>query len=53
MLHVVGRRVDIAIGERWGLTPALSRIVVIGARDGLDEDLLTETLTGCLSGMVP
>ncbi len=46
VLHVVGKRVDIATGEAWsGATPS-TRIVVIGAK-GVDDDALNETFDAC------
>jgi G3E family GTPase len=47
ILQVVGKRVDIAVGEQWNRTEARTRIVVIGATDALDETALRDVFDGC------
>jgi G3E family GTPase len=52
VLQVVGRRVDISIGEEWGRRIPRTQIVVIGAAGGIDTRLLGETFAGCISAPV-
>ncbi len=47
ILQVVGKRVDIAVGDAWGDTEPRTRIVAIGARDGIDAESLREAFDGC------
>ena len=42
ILQVVGKRVDIAVGDEWNGGEPRTRIVVIGARDGVDGAALSE-----------
>ena len=47
ILQVVGKRVDIAVGHEWnGLEPR-TRIVAIGADDGIEETVLREAFDEC------
>ena len=47
ILQVVGKRVDIAVGHEWdGLEPR-TRIVAIGADDGIEEAVLREAFDEC------
>jgi G3E family GTPase len=48
ILQVVGRRVDISFQEEWGERAPRTRIVVIGAAEGLDASLLEKTLDSCI-----
>lgn len=47
ILQVVGRRVDISLGDPWGDRPRRSRIVVIGAHGTIQSQMLQETMDGC------
>ncbi len=51
ILQVVGKRVDIAIGDEWSGREPRTRIVAIGAHDGVDETELTEIFDRCLDTM--
>ena len=47
VLHVVGKRVDIAFTDPWGTRPPGTRIVVIGAEGAVDGDALRAVFDGC------
>ena len=47
ILQVVGKRVDIAVGDEWNGREPRSRIVVIGGKDGVDEAALREGFDRC------
>ncbi len=47
ILQVVGKRVDIAVGDEWNGREPRTRIVAIGARDGMDEAELRRVFDGC------
>ena len=47
VLQVVGKRVDVSIGGDWGDRRPRSRIVVIGARDTLDGEVLHQMFDRC------
>ncbi len=47
MLQVVGKRVDIAIGDEWNGQEPRTRIVAIGAHDGVDGAALRKVFDGC------
>ncbi len=47
ILQVVGKRVDIAAADTWNGRPPWTRLVVIGADDGMDEAALREVFDGC------
>jgi hypothetical protein len=47
ILQVVGKRVDIAVGQEWNYREPQTRIVVIGADDGMDEAALHEVFDEC------
>jgi G3E family GTPase len=49
VLQVVGRRVDITIGDDWGSRPPRTRIVAIGAPDAVTAEALTALFDGCLA----
>jgi len=49
ILQVVGKRVDITVGDAWTGSEPRTRIVAIGSRDGVDEALLREAFDGCLN----
>ena len=49
ILQVVGRRMDISLEEPWGQRTPSTRIVAIGAADGIDSDLLEKTFASCLA----
>ena len=51
VLQVVGRRVDITPERAWDDGAARSRIVVIAARDGLDEESLKTRFDSCQRGI--
>ncbi len=48
VLQVVGRRVDIALGEEWGERPRRTPIVAIGAAGTIDGDGLRASFARCL-----
>ena len=47
ILQVVGKRVDIAIADGWNGREPWTRIVAIGAHDGVDGALLREVFDRC------
>jgi G3E family GTPase len=47
VLHVVGRRAELELGEAWGDTPRLSELVFIGAPGSMDPIALDESLRAC------
>ena len=47
ILQVVGKRVDIAVGDEWNGTQPRTRIIAIGARDGVDGASLREVFDRC------
>ena len=47
ILQVVGKRVDIAVGDEWNGREPRSRIVAIGRRDGVDQVALSEGFERC------
>ena len=47
ILQVVGKRVDIAVGEGWNGREPQTRIVVVGAHDGVDGAALREVFDRC------
>lgn len=49
VLQVVGRRVDLSIGEPWRPGERRSRIVAIGATGATDADELRARFEGCLA----
>jgi len=50
VLQVVGRRVDISFQEEWGERAPRTQIVAIGAAGAVDEGLLEQAVTSCISG---
>ena len=48
VLQVVGKRVDLELADAWGERAKQTRIVVIGARDGFDENELRTQFEGCV-----
>lgn len=48
ILQVVGKRVDIAVGDEWNSNEPRTRIIAIGAHDGVDEASLREVFDRCL-----
>jgi len=48
ILQVVGRRVDISLGETWGGRPARTQIVAIGAPGAIDEETLRNRFEHCI-----
>jgi G3E family GTPase len=44
VLQVVGRRMDISLQDEWGGRPPRTKIVVIGAADGIDRAMLSHQL---------
>lgn len=53
VLHVVGRRVRLTLGELWGEQTPRSQVVVIGAVDSLDANHLNRRFEACLAKNVP
>jgi G3E family GTPase len=49
VLQVVGRRVDIAVQDTWGGHSPRTRIVAIGAPEGIEPGLLEDALASCVS----
>ena len=47
ILQVVGKRVDIAFGDEWNGREPRTRIIAIGAHDGLDGASLREVFDKC------
>jgi G3E family GTPase len=47
ILQVVGKRVDIAVEEEWNGGERSTRIIAIGAHDGVDGPALREVFDGC------
>ena len=47
ILQAVGKRVDIAVGQEWNYREPQTRIVVIGADDGMNEAALHEVFDEC------
>ncbi len=47
ILQVVGKRVDIAVGDEWNGRQPRTRIIAIGAHDGVDGALLREAFDKC------
>ena len=48
ILQVVGKRVDIELADEWGDRPRGTRVIAIGARGGVDEDVLREKFENCI-----
>ena len=51
ILQVVGKRVDIAVGEAWHGREPRTRIIAIGAHDGVDGAALREVFDRCRDAM--
>ena len=49
ILQVVGKRVDIAVGDKWTDSEPRTRLVAIGSRHGVDGDLLRKVFDRCRS----
>lgn len=47
ILQVVGKRVDITMGDEWGAPEPQTRIVAIGAHNGVDGAALNEIFDRC------
>ena len=47
ILQVVGKRVDISMGDEWNGRPPRTRIIAIGAHDGVDGALMHEAFDRC------
>jgi G3E family GTPase len=47
ILQVVGKRVDIAVGDEWNGRAPRTRIIAIGAHDGVDGAALYEVFDRC------
>jgi G3E family GTPase len=47
ILQVVGKRVDIAVGDEWNGREPRTRIIAIGAPDGVDGAVLCKAFDGC------
>jgi G3E family GTPase len=47
ILHVVGKRVELTVEDKWNGRKPRTRIVAIGAHDGVDGAALRETFDGC------
>ncbi len=48
LLHVVGKRVRLTLGEPWGTETPRTEFVVIGAAGGVDPDELQRRFEACL-----
>ena len=53
ILQVVGKRVDIAVGDEWNGREPRTRIVAIGAHDGVDGAALREVFDRCRDATPP
>ncbi len=53
LLHVVGKRGTLSLGEAWGERSKESHIVVIGEQGGVDGELLTQLFDGCRASRAP
>ncbi|MDX1991320.1 MAG: GTP-binding protein [bacterium] len=53
VLHVVGRRASLSMGEPWGDTVPYSQVVVIGTYGGVDQDGMQARFEGTLAAKVP
>ncbi len=51
ILQVVGKRVDIAVGDEWNGREPRTRIIAIGAHDGVDGASLREVFDRCREAM--
>jgi G3E family GTPase len=49
ILQVVGRRVDLSIAEPWGAREPRTQVVVIGAPDRIDTNLLERAFARCIT----
>jgi G3E family GTPase len=49
ILQVVGKRVDIAVGDDWTDREPRTRLIAIGSHDGVDEASLRQVFDGCRS----
>jgi G3E family GTPase len=49
VLQMVGRRVDVALGDGWGERAPRTQIVAIGAPGSINAELLTEQVEACIS----
>lgn len=47
VVQVVGRRVEVELGEYWGEAKKRSQFVTIGLRDGVDPDALEASFRAC------
>ena len=47
ILQVVGKRVDIAVGDEWAGREPRTRLVAIGSHDGVDEASLRQAFEKC------
>lgn len=47
VVQVVGRRVEVELGEYWGEAEKRSQLVAIGLRDGVDADALDAAFRAC------
>ncbi|HEY5866837.1 MAG TPA: GTP-binding protein, partial [Candidatus Tectomicrobia bacterium] len=53
ILQVVGKRVDIAVGDTWNGREPRTRIIAIGAYDGVDGAALREVFDRCRAATPP
>ena len=49
ILQVVGKRADLSVADEWGARPPRTRIVAIGASDGIDAVALQNVFASCLT----
>ena len=47
ILQVVGKRVDIAVGEKWNGNEPRTRLIAIGARDALSGQMMQRVFDAC------
>lgn len=47
ILQIVGKRVDVAVGDEWNGRAPRTRLVAIGLHDGVDGDALREVFDSC------
>ncbi|HRE26736.1 MAG TPA: GTP-binding protein, partial [Anaerolineales bacterium] len=49
LLHVVGKRVRLSVGDEWGATKPSTQVVVIGSAGGIDAAALRAAFEDCLA----
>jgi G3E family GTPase len=52
IMHVVGRRATLTLGEKWGAQKPRTQLVVIGSHGGVDAEMLQSMFDSCRAGAV-